>query len=273
MNEYASIAASAAQTAGQFIQASAADIDKLKIEQKSLHDYVSDVDRHSEKIIFDALSGVFPHHGFVGEEFGASGTSSDYQWIVDPLDGTTNFLRGIPHYAVSIALKYKDEVIHGTVFDPVKQELFSASKGHGASLNSNKIAVSQASSMKGGLYATGIPFNGLSLDNLASFSDCLSAVLEKQTAGIRRLGSAALDLAYVAAGRYEGYWEANLNQWDIAAGVLLVEEAGGMAVDLFGGNDLLKSGHILAACPGAYQNLLQTSRAAYASWSEEPSAK
>ena len=269
MNDYASIAAHAAQTAGQFIQASADNLATLKVEQKSLHDYVSEVDRGAEKIIFEIISSAFPQHGFVGEEFGDSAIQSDYRWIVDPLDGTTNFLRGIPHYAVSIALTYQGEIIHGTVLDPVKQELFSATKGFGATLNSTKIRVSSAPSVTGGLYATGIPFNGRSLDNLLSFTDCMSALLHQHTSGIRRLGSAALDLAYVAAGRYEGYWEANLRQWDIAAGAILVSEAGGSVADLFGNGDFLENGHILAACPGAYSGLLDICSASYRLWCDE----
>lgn len=266
MNKYASIASKAAYAAGEFIQASAGDIATLNIEQKSLHDYVSEVDRGSEKIIYELISSEFPEHGFVGEEYGASAVKSDFQWIVDPLDGTTNFLRGIPHYAVSIALVHKGEVVHGTVFDPAKREMFSASKGAGTRLNSSPVSVSQAVSMSGGVYATGVPFNGLTLANLECFTDCMLGVLSQQTAGIRRLGSAALDLAYVAAGRYEGYWEANLKSWDIAAGALLVQEAGGLVTDLLGTNKFLDNGHILAACPGAFDPLLAISQKSYVGW-------
>ena len=266
MNKHASIAAIAARTAGDFVKSRAADISNLKIEQKSLNDYVSEVDRESEKIIYEVIASEFPQHSIVGEEFGLSASLSEYQWVVDPLDGTTNFLRGIAHYAISIALKHDGKIIHGTVFDPIKDELFSASRGLGASLNGSPITVSERSSMSGGLYATGVPFNGRTLNNLSCFTDCLTAVVQQQTSGVRRLGSAALDLAYVAAGRYEGYWEANLKLWDIAAGVLLVEEAGGMVADLFGGDQFLDNGHVVAACPGAYQSLLDITTNAYSAW-------
>jgi len=267
MNMYASIAESAARVAGDYIQSRAADISDLLIEQKSLNDYVSEVDRQSEQMIFDIIRAEFPEHCFLGEEFGSSGISqADYQWIVDPLDGTTNFLRGIPHYAVSIALQFKGEIIQASVYDPSKNDMFSATKGHGASLNGRSIKVSAATTIKGGLYATGIPFNGLSLENLGCFTDCVEEVLNRQTAGIRRLGSAALDLAYVAAGRYDGYWEANLQPWDIAAGLLLVKEAGGVIRDLSGAEGYLQNGHILAACPGAFDDLLEISVKAYSQW-------
>jgi len=261
------IAVNAAKRAGFHIKRSVKNIHLLNIEQKSLHDYVSEVDQRSEQMIREIILESFPDHDFLGEEFGSRRNSrSPYQWIVDPLDGTTNFLRGIPHYSISIALSLDGQIILGIVYDPAKDELFSAQDGQGAHCNSKPITVSDRASMQGGLFATGVPFNGQTLANLECFQSCLQQILLQETAGIRRLGSAALDLAYVAAGRYEGYWEANLNQWDIAAGALLVQEAGGVVSDLSGGADMLSNGNILAACPGSFESMLQISSIAYKDW-------
>ena len=262
MDSILSVAISAAQIAGEVIQRGAGDLAKLQVEQKELHDYVSEVDRESEAQIRAIVAKHFPQHAFMGEEHGFKGDhAAEYQWIVDPLDGTTNFLRGIPHYAVSIAVTQHAKLLHAVVYDPSKDELFVASKGGGASLNGQVIRVIELPNVRSALLATGVPFSGQNLAEVDSFSNTMQALLAKQTSGIRRLGSAALDLAYVAAGRYDGYWEAMLKPWDIAAGVLLVEEAGGRVASFDGGDSYLESGDIVAGSAGLVEDmLLETSR-------------
>jgi len=264
MDKIMQTAVNAAHNAGRLIREAAQDLSGLNVEQKTLHDYVSDVDRNSESLINQIIKEVFPDHMIKGEEHGVqSGTSNEHCWVIDPLDGTTNFLRGIPHYAVSIALLTQGEPSHAIVFDPIKNEMFTAIEGQGAKLNDMPISCSSIESAKGGLYATGVPFNGKPLEKLSAFTNTMHGVLEIQTSGIRRLGSAALDLAYVAAGRYDGYWESNLQVWDIAAGVLLVKEAGGLVSDLRGGDEYLDSGDVLAASAGAYGELLEVCQKEY----------
>lgn len=247
MSDLLKNAVASATEAGQFIYAASSDLVKLNIEQKKQYDYVSEVDRNSESIIRDHIQSVFPDHAFWGEEFGYGGDeNSDYVWVVDPLDGTTNFLRGLPHYAVSIAVLEKRQVVCAVVYDPAKNEMFSAVKGGGAYLNDKQITVSARESNDGALIATGIPFNGESLGELDAFQATMTSILNSGTSGIRRFGSAALDLAYVAAGRYDGFWEARLKPWDIAAGALLVSEAGGKVSDFNGQQSFLESGDIVA---------------------------
>lgn len=250
------IAKQAAYKGGEIISKGAENLSALDVQQKSLHDYVSDIDRNSELAIKKHILDTFPDHQVLGEEYGADGRYSNVQWIVDPLDGTTNFLRGIPHYAVSIGVLINGVLEYSVVFDPAKNELFSAQRGRGAFLNDKAIYTSQLASIRGGLYATGVPFSGANLTSVDCFSRTMIDVLNTQTSGIRRLGSAALDLAYVAAGRYDGYWEANLQQWDIAGGILLVTEAGGLVSDLQGGDGYLESGDVVAATKGAHSGLV-----------------
>lgn len=256
MNQILDIAKQAARKGGDIIKEGASNLGALSIEQKSPHDYVSEIDRQSERAIKEHILSIFPEHQVLGEEYGVQGQISDVQWIIDPLDGTTNFLRGIPHYAVSIGVLMNGKLSHAVVFDPSKNELFSATKGSGAFLNDHPIEVSGIASIRGGIYATGVPFSGDNLAHIGCFTNTMIGILNTQTSGIRRLGSAALDLAYVAAGRYDGYWEANLQVWDIAGGALLVTEAGGVVSGLQGDDQYLNTGHILAATPGAYSELL-----------------
>lgn len=263
MQSIIEVAKCAARMGGDVITEGANNISGLAIEQKTLHDYVSEVDRNSEKSISRIIMDAFPHHQILGEEYGKAGRESNVQWVIDPLDGTTNFLRGVPHYAVSIGVMVDNELCHAVVFDPVKDEMFCASKGVGATLNDCPIKVSEASSLRGGLFATGVPFNGDSLNELECFTGTLIDVLNSNTSGIRRLGSAALDLAYVAAGRYDGYWEARLKIWDIAAGALLVSEAGGLVSDLQGRQSHLSSGNIIAAPSGAHNDLVAITSSNY----------
>jgi len=213
------------------------------------------VDQRAEQAIIETIQKAYPDHGFLAEESGAK-AGNEYQWIIDPLDGTTNFLRGIPQYAVSIACQHKNKLEHAVVYDPIKQELFTASRGQGAQLNNKRIRASQRKGLDGALLGTGIPFRDSHIDMLDSYLEMMRKLVPG-SAGIRRAGSAALDLAYVAAGRFDGFWEYDLNTWDMAAGVLLVEEAGGMLSDFNGGFDYLESGNIIAAGPKLFKNMLQ----------------
>ncbi len=228
-----------------------------QIEIKSRNDYVTEVDRAVEKEIIYHLKKAYPTHSFRGEEGGLiEGEDKDSEWIIDPIDGTTNFISGIPHFAISIAFSLKGHLQHAVILDPVKREEFTASRGKGATLNGRRIRVTDRKSLDGSLIATGIPFNGKSLDNIDSFLSAMHDVAGK-TAGIRRMGAASLDLAYVAAGRYDGFWEMNLKPWDIAAGILLIKEAGGFISDFRGGNSMLETGNIVCGSPKVFKPLLQ----------------
>lgn len=257
MEPMLNIALRAARKAGELIERSLEHLDLINVESKGLNDFVSEVDRQAEQEVIYHLKKAFPEHSFLGEESGLTGnTDSDYRWIIDPLDGTTNFLHGIPHFSVSIACAYKGQLMHGVVLDPVKREEFTASKGKGATLNGRRMRVSARRSLDGALIGTGIPFSGFALDNIEPYINCLRDIAS-QTAGIRRPGSAALDLAYVAAGRFDGFWEMNLKEWDVAAGILLIREAGGMISDFKGGSAYLESGNLVCASPKVFKPLLQ----------------
>lgn len=257
MEPMITIALRAARKAGEMIERALERVDVVNIEEKGRNDFVTEIDKASEKEILYHLRKAYPDHRFVCEESGISGPAeSDYEWIIDPLDGTTNFIHGIPHFAISIACKFKGQIEHAVVLDPVKREEFTASRGRGATLNGRRIRVSSRQGMKGALIGTGIPFSGYAYENMTPYLAALQEIAG-QTAGIRRPGAAALDLAYVAAGRFDGFWEMNLNEWDIAAGVLLVKEAGGLISDFRGGNSFLDTGHIVCAAPKVFKPLLQ----------------
>ena len=242
------VAIDAAMRGGAVISAAANDTANLKVEQKSLNDFVTRVDRESEQAVTAVIREKFPNHTVVGEEFGLQHRADQsIRWYIDPLDGTTNFIRGIPHYAVSIGVTVAEQPVVAVVFDPSKQELFTAVTGQGSYLNQQPLARLANREINGALLATGVPFSGTYLEKLPQFSDTMNDLLMQNTCGIRRLGAAALDLAYVAAGRYDGYWEAGLRPWDICAGMLLVSEAGGEVSDLSGGTTMLVTGDILAA--------------------------
>lgn len=250
------IALRAARKAGELIERSMERIDFINIEEKSRNDFVTEIDKKSEDEIIYHLKKAYPDHAFLGEEGGQIG-ESDYVWIIDPLDGTTNFIHGIPHFAISIACTYKGQLQHAVILDPIKREEFTASKGQGATLNDRRIRVAPRKTMEGALIGTGIPFSGFAMENMSSYLPVLEEIAG-QTAGIRRAGAASLDLAYVAAGRLDGFWEMNLKPWDIAAGILLIKEAGGMVSDFRGGNSCMESGNIVAANPKLFKPLLQT---------------
>lgn len=233
------------------------EVENLQVSAKGPGDFVSRADRESERLIKEDLMGARPTYGWLGEETGETeGQDPTRRWIVDPLDGTTNFLHGLPHWSVSIALEHKGEIVSAVVYDPAKDEMFWAEKGTGAWLNDNRrLRVSGRRQMSEALFATGVPFGAKS--TLPAFVQDLARLMPA-CAGVRRLGSAALDLAYVAAGRYDGYWERELHLWDMAAGTLLVKEAGGMLSGLREGQDPLASGSVLAANDGIFEAFRKT---------------
>lgn len=258
MQPMLNIALRAARKAGDIIAQASERLDRVKVEEKGCNDFVTDVDRQAEREIVYHLKKAFPDHGILGEESGEAGNAdSDYQWVIDPLDGTTNFIHGIPHFAVSIACLYKGTVEHAVILDPIRREEFIASRGRGAQLNERRIRVAALPNLDGALIGTGIPYKSRNEENIPAYTASLEAVT-RQTAGIRRAGAASLDLAYVAAGRLDGFWEIGLHQWDIAAGVLLIREAGGLISDFQGGNRYMETGNIVAANPKCLKQLLQT---------------
>ncbi len=250
------IAIEAARAAGKVIFRNMSRIHSLSIQTKEKNDFVSEVDLQAEHEIINVIHRVYPQHSILAEESGSrnSGSNDEYQWIIDPLDGTINFLHGFPHYSVSIALKHKERLEVAVIYDPFKDELFCAGRGNGASLNDRKIRVSKLPSFDGALLATGFPFR--ENQNIDTYLTSLKDIM-LQTSGIRRAGSAALDLAYVAAGRVDGFWEFGLNTWDIAAGSLIVQEAGGLVGDPKGGHTHLETGNIVAANAKIFRQILQ----------------
>jgi len=221
------------------------EVEQLQVSVKGPADFVSTADLKAEKTLKTELSRARPGYSFLMEESGASqGSDERHRWIVDPLDGTKNFLHGIPHWAISIALERDGEIVAGLIYEPVRDEMFWAEKGAGAYVNDRRLRVSARRALPDALIATGIPFRerGDHARYLATLAPVMAA-----TAGVRRQGAAALDLAYVAAGRYDGYWEFGLSAWDVAAGILIVREAGGYISDLSGGQGMLESGDVLAA--------------------------
>lgn len=255
MHPTLNIAIRAARAAGTIIYRSIDKVDSLKITKKGANDFVSDVDRQAEMAIIDIIRKAYPDHAIKAEENGMLDGNEKFQWIIDPLDGTTNFLHGFPQFAVSIAFKQNGRLSQAVVFNPANQELFTASRGEGAVLNDRRIRVTKQKGLEGALLGTGFPFKDQQhLDSyLATFK-----ALFPMTAGIRRPGSAALDLAYVAAGRLDGFWEIALNDWDMAAGALLVSEAGGLVSDFAGGEDYLETGNVVAGTPKVFKEILQT---------------
>ena len=254
------IALRAARKAGDLIARATEQLDLIEVESKGANDFVSEVDRAAEREILFQLNKAYPDHAFLGEEGGLTGNEdSDYRWIIDPLDGTTNFLRGIPHFAVSIACEYKGKMEHAVILDPIRREEFVASRGRGAQLNGRRIRVSKLASLDGALIGTGIPFRERQSAHLAAYADSLQK-LAAGSAGIRRAGAAALDLAYVAAGRLDAFWEIGLSPWDIAAGSLLIREAGGLISDFKGGETYMDSGNIVCGNPKCFKAVLQVTK-------------
>ena len=256
MHPTLNIAIKAARRAGQIINRASLDIEKLKIEVKRQSDFVTEVDRAAEAAILDVLREAYPSHGILAEESGLAGTNpeSEYQWIIDPLDGTTNFIHGLPQYAISIGLAHKGVMTQGVVYDPNRNELFTATRGGGAFLNDKRIRVSKRIKLDEALIGTGFPYR--MFDHIEAYLAIFRDLAQK-TAGMRRPGAAALDLAWVACGRMDGFWELGLSPWDMAAGTLLITEAGGLVGDLSGEANYMKTGNIVGGNPKVFVQLLQ----------------
>ncbi len=252
MQPLLNIAVRAARRAADVIVRSLNRLDSLQVTSKDRNDFVTDVDRQAEAEIIATIRKSYPDHAFLAEESGASGDNPT-EWIIDPIDGTTNFIHGFPTFAVSIACRHRGRLEHAVVYDPMRQEVFTASRGDGAHLENRRIRVSKQRVLEGSLIATGFPYRA-NLHYLDNYMAMLKDVMQ-QTAGIRRPGSAALDLAYVAAGRVDAFWEIGLAPWDTAAGTLLVQEAGGRIGTLTGG-DYQLGGHVVAGTPRVYDALL-----------------
>ncbi len=253
MHPMLNVAVKAARLAGKIITRAADNLDVLTVRHKSLNDLVSEVDRAAEDVIIETIKKTYPDHSILAEESGASGTS-EYQWIIDPLDGTTNFLHGFPQYAVSIGMLLKGVPTHGVIYDPTRNDLYTASRGTGAFLNDRRLRVSKRDKLIDGLISTGFPFR--MFDYVDAYSAMLKDMMQK-CAGVRRPGAASLDLAAVAAGRFDGFWEVGLAPWDMAAGVLMITEAGGLVGDFEGNETFMERGQIVAANPKIFSQIVQ----------------
>ncbi|MDJ0891060.1 MAG: inositol monophosphatase family protein [Gammaproteobacteria bacterium] len=254
MHPLVNIAVRAARQAGAIIVRNLGRISASDAARKGHNDFVSEVDRQAEAAVIQTIQKAYPHHSILAEESGAQG-DSEYQWVIDPLDGTTNFLHGFPVFSVSIAVSYRGRLQHAVVYDPLRQEIFSASQGSGAQMNDRRIRVSRCRSLGDALLGTGFPFRDL--ENLRVYLRIFQDLLTR-TSGIRRAGSAAIDLAYVACGRLDGFWEFGLKPWDMAAGALLIREAGGFVGDFQGTDHFLDSGNIVAGTDHVYRALQRT---------------
>ena len=258
MHPMLNIAVRSARAAGNVIVRAFEQDDKIEVELKGTNDFVTNIDILAEQTIVDSIQKSYPSHSIIGEECGLiEGTDPDFQWIIDPIDGTTNFVKGIPHFAVSIALKVKGKLDQAVIYDPIRGELFTASRGKGAQLNGFRIRVKQSKELTGAILATGFPFK--QKQHMNAYLDMFKALFLK-TADMRRAGSAALDLAYVAAGRVDGFFEIGLKPWDTAAGELLVIEAGGLVTDFTGGHNHANSGNIVASSSRLLKEILKDIR-------------
>jgi myo-inositol-1(or 4)-monophosphatase len=248
------VAVKAARAAGSLINRAALDIESVRVSSKQVNDFVTEVDVACEKVIIETLLAAYPGHGIWAEESGTEhgAQDSEFVWIIDPLDGTTNFIHGLPVYCVSIALAVKGKIEQAVVYDPTRNDLFTATKGRGAYMNDRRIRVSKRNEMQDCLISTGFPYRAG--DNLPKYISMLGDVMPR-CAGVRRPGAAALDLAYVAAGFTDGFFEANLKPWDVAAGSLLVQEAGGLVGNFTGEADFLETGECMAATPRVYAQM------------------
>ena len=258
MHPMLNVAVKAARRAGAIINRAAFDGTALAVRSKQANDFVTQVDQAAENAIIDIVHRAYPAHAILAEESGATAsTSADYRWVIDPLDGTTNFIHGFPQYCVSVAVQHLGVTSHAVVYDPSRNELFTASRGGGAFLNERRIRVTRCPHLKEALVGTGFPFKELSRLNL--YERQLRTMMTG-TAGVRRAGAAALDLAYVAAGRLDAFWEMGLSPWDMAAGALLIQEAGGLVGDFAGEPGYLESGDIAAGTPKVFAQLLSALR-------------
>ncbi|AAO08964.1 inositol-1-monophosphatase [Vibrio vulnificus] len=255
MHPMLNIAIRAARKAGNHIAKSLENVEKIESTLKGTNDFVTNVDKEAETIIIDTIKSSYPEHCIVAEENGLiNGKDKDVQWIIDPLDGTTNFVKGLPHFAVSIAVRIKGKTEVACVYDPMLNELFTAQRGAGAQLNNARIRVKQPKDLQGAIIATGFPFK--QKQHSESYFKIMSAMFV-EVADFRRAGSAALDLCYVAAGRVDGYFELGLKPWDIAAGELIAREAGAIITDFAGGTEYIKSGNVVASSARGVKSLLK----------------
>ena len=253
MHPLINIAIKAARSASKIILRATDRLDTIQIMEKGHNDFVTDIDQQAEQEIIRIIHESYPDHAILGEESGASGTS-DHTWIIDPIDGTTNFFHGHPHFCISIGIKYKDRIEHGLIYDPLRQELFTATFGSGAFLNERRIRVADQKQLSGASIGTG--FSNKNIKNIENYLKILAATLP-HTTKIRITGSAALDCVYVACGRIDGFWGMNLAPWDIAAGTLIIKEAGGFVTDFNGNNDFMTTGNVIAGNQNISKILLQ----------------
>ncbi len=260
-NDFLNTAIKAARLAGKVILDNLGRISKKDIGRKQTADFVTRIDRESEQIIINTIKEKFPHHFFLAEESVKEAETDKYRWIIDPLDGTTNYIHQYPVFSVSIALEYKKEIILGVIFNPLKDELFTAEKGRGAFLNGHTIKVSDVDALGNSLITTGFPFRSKGFIDM--YLKLFKNVFHK-VSDLRRAGSAALDLAYLACGRCEGFFEIGLSPWDIAAGDILIKEAGGVITDFGGGHDHLLTGNVVAGNPAIHEKLLIEAKGVFA---------
>ena len=266
------IAVRAARRAGSVINRAALAGGSLQVRSKQANDFVTEVDRAAEAAIVEVVRKAYPAHAILAEESGAmpgEGTRDEFRWIIDPLDGTTNFIHGFPQYCVSIGIEHRGALEHAVVYDPVKDELFTATKGRGAYLNDRRVRVSKCTRLEDALVGTGFPFKEMERADL--YVRQLRTVMSKAS-GVRRAGAAALDFAYVACGRLDAFWELGLSPWDMAGGALLVLEAGGLVSDLAGEQDFMSSGDVCAAAPKVFSALLDVVRSR-TTRAKEPAAR
>lgn len=252
MHPMLNTAIKAARRAGTVIVRHLDQLERLAIETKGRNDFVSEVDRQAETEIVKVILAAYPDHGILAEESGHQ-AGNEYLWLIDPLDGTTNYLHGYPHFAVSIAVKRANKLEQAVVFDPLRNELFTATRGQGAQLNERRMRVSRVTDLRFALLGTGFPFRAEK--HLEIWIDTFRTLLT-HSSGIRRAGSAALDLAHVACGRLDGFWEMGLSPWDIAAGALLIEEAGGLIADFGGAQEFLRTGNVVAGNPQIHARII-----------------
>jgi len=254
MQAFVNTAVDAARKAGNIIIRQFGQLDRIKVQTKARNEFVTHVDQQAEDAIIETIRQRYPDHSFLGEENGnIEGADKDHVWIIDPLDGTTNFIHGFPVFCVSIALQIKGRLSAAVIYDPTRDELFTAARGEGAVLDGRRIRVSKQRELQGSLIATGFPYRS-SANYLDTYLKMFTGVMGV-AAGVRRPGAAALDLAYVAAGRVDGFWEFGLKPWDIAAGVLLIREAGGIVSPIYDGDDYMESGNLMAGTPKVHDEL------------------
>jgi myo-inositol-1(or 4)-monophosphatase len=245
----------AARKAGRPLIRDFGELENLQVSMKGPADFVSTADRRTERVLIEELSKARPGYGFLCEEEGAvEGRDKTHRFIIDPIDGTTNFLHGIPHFAISIALERDGQMVSGVIYNPVTDDLFTAEKSHGAYLNEKRLRVAARKELGGSVIATGLPFMGKEGHARAGVE---MAAMMNATAGVRRFGAASLDLAYVAAGRFDGFWEHGLQPWDLAAGIVIVREAGGVVSDIDGRDQMMKNGQVLSANDTLHPQLLK----------------